>query len=139
MATSSELKLLAIERLEEAELLYEQQYYRGAYYLAGYAVELGLKAVACGRLRVEIFEKTKVPAHIAKSFMIHDLPNLVILSGLSQELESLTQKDQLFAKDWSKVAEWGEQRRYDFACRQKNVKQFIVSVRKVVLWIKQHW
>nr|WP_295923483.1 HEPN domain-containing protein [uncultured Dyadobacter sp.] len=139
MATASELKILAIERLEEAELLFLTKYYRGAYYLAGYAVELGLKAVACQKLNVEIFDKRKVPTHIAKSFMIHDLSNLLILSGLSRQLELKTQQDAAFAKDWSKVVDWSEQRRYDFTCRQSTVKQFIISVKKVMQWIKQHW
>lgn len=139
MATASELKVLSMERLEEAELHYSNKFFRGAYYLAGYAVELGLKAVACQSLGVEIFEKKKVPGHIAKSFMIHDLQDLVILSGLSSELDFLTQNDPVFAKNWSKVVDWSEQRRYDTGCRQHLVRQFISSVKKVMLWISQHW
>lgn len=128
-----------MKRLEEAELLYSNKFFQGAYYLAGYAVELGLKAVACQKLGVEIFEKRKVPGHIAKSFMIHDLPDLIILSGLSRELYFLTQNDPVFAKNWSKVVDWSEQCRYNSGCRPYLAKQFINSVKKVMVWISQHW
>jgi len=47
MKSSEEIKDLAYLRLSEAEILCEAQKYDGAFYLAGYSVELMLKAKIC--------------------------------------------------------------------------------------------
>ena len=56
---SSEKKLAAI-RLEEAKVLYRARQYSGAYYLSGYAIELGLKAYFCKSVRKYSFPEKEV-------------------------------------------------------------------------------
>ncbi len=47
MNTPLEIKEIAWKRLEEAKVLYRNKMYDGAFYLAGYSVELMLKAKIC--------------------------------------------------------------------------------------------
>jgi HEPN domain-containing protein len=58
--TRSELKALAELRLEEAEALFEAGCYNGAVYLAGYVVELALKARICRLLDSQEYPDTGV-------------------------------------------------------------------------------
>ncbi len=133
---------MAEDRFKEAELLYNSKFYGGAYYLSGYAVEFGLKAVICRRLDIEMFDSKSadpVPGDIAKMFQIHKLSHLIILAGLHKQLKNDQQSDVNLKKAWSKVSGWTEQRRYDFGCNPKTAKGFLEAVKIFITWIQQHW
>jgi hypothetical protein len=49
--SKGDLEALSDVRIREAKLLYQAQYYSGAYYLAGYAVELAIKACIAKHIR----------------------------------------------------------------------------------------
>jgi HEPN domain-containing protein len=53
MANRNQLKELALLRRREAEVLFSANLYDGARYLAGYVLELALKARICRLLDVE--------------------------------------------------------------------------------------
>ncbi|MCF0073851.1 hypothetical protein LZD49_25450 [Dyadobacter sp. CY261] len=139
MATASILKALALERLQEAECLIANDHVGGAYYIGGYAIELALKAVVCKKLTVEMFEKEEVPRHIAKSFMIHDLSDLIILAGIANELETKCRADDAFQICWSVVSDWSEQRRYEVACQAEKAKLFVFSIKIIIQWLQKNW
>lgn len=88
----------------DAECLLAEGHIAGAYYLGGYAVELALKVVVCKKLNIEIFDKDVVPGHIAKAFMIHDLSDLIILSGLSDDLQKTRADNDSFSESWSLIS-----------------------------------
>lgn len=136
---AADLQLLAIERLREAECLLASGHFHGAHHLGGYAIELALKAIACRKLNVEIFDKTVVPGHIARAFMIHDLSDLIFLAGLSQDLKILSSSEGEFANNWSLVSDWSEQRRYDLRCDPQTAKNFLESVKIVLSWLQKIW
>ena len=52
MDSPESIKALAWERLEEAEILYQNGKFDGAFYLSGYSVELMLKAKICERFGI---------------------------------------------------------------------------------------
>lgn len=139
MANAANLKALALERLREAECLIEKGHVGGAYYIGGYAIELALKAAICKKLGVEMFEKDEVPRHIAKSFMIHDLSDLVILAGIAIEIENQCRVDNAFHISWSMVSDWSEQRRYELACEVEKAKIFVFSIKIVMKWLQKNW
>jgi hypothetical protein len=139
LASASVLKTLALERLQEAECLIENGHFGGAYYIGGYAIELALKAVVCKKLDIEIFDKETVPRHITKSFMIHDLSDLIILAGMTSELEEKCQIDGSFQISWSLVSDWSEQRRYEVACQAEKAKIFVFSLKLVIEWLQKNW
>lgn len=139
LATASILKTLALERLQEAEYLIGNGHVGGAYYIGGYAIELALKAVVCKKLNIEIFDKEEVPRHISKSFMIHDLSDLVILAGVANDLENACMESYTFQVSWSRVSDWSEQLRYELACQTEKAEVFILSLKIVLKWLQKYW
>lgn len=88
MITGEQLKELAHHRLDEARLLYENEFYQGAYYLGGYAVEFALKALICKRLGFEVFGSRQAGLiDVSKALQIHHLPTLLAFAGLFPILE----------------------------------------------------
>lgn len=55
----SDLQRLAETRLREARTLFEAGHYAGAYYLAGYVVELSLKACIAKQFKAEVIPDWK--------------------------------------------------------------------------------
>lgn len=139
MASAATLKILALERLRDAECLIENGRFGGAYYIGGYAIEMALKAVVCKKLDTEIFDKEEVPRHISKSFMIHDLSDLVILAGMAKEVQKISQEDDVFQESWSRVSDWSEQRRYELACHAEYAEVFVISSKIIMQWLQKYW
>jgi hypothetical protein len=136
--TKQLLELLAIERLKESKLLLDQKCFNGAYYLAGYAVECGLKA--CIAKQINLHE---VPSKIfVNEFYVHDLTKLIKLAGLENDFTNKLKSDPDFAVSWSNVKDWNEAARYkewtEFQARDlynaiQNLKGGMLS------WIQQYW
>ena len=139
MASASTLKTLALERLQDAECLIANGHIGGAYYIGGYAIELALKAIACKKLDIELFDKQEVPRHIAKSYMIHDLADLTILAGIAKDVQEASQNDYIFQVCWSWVSIWSEQRRYELPCQVEKAEVFVLSLKIVIQWLQKHY
>ena len=120
-------------------MLYGNKYYDAAYYLSGYAIEFALKAVICKRLNVEIFDSTQVSKRNASPFQIHELPTLIVFSGLQVELSDKKNLDAGFDAAWSMVSQWSEIRRYEEGCSQKTVREFLIGTNTLLSWIKTYW
>ena len=113
MRTPIEIRQVADIRLEEAYLLYEDTYYEGAYYLAGYCVELYLKAKICETLDIDnLFDATFTEKEIARPFKIHKLDSLLWLCGLKKKFEIEINSNHQFLKEWSRIVNWSEDTRY---------------------------
>lgn len=70
MTNPEEIKKLAFQRLKEAEILYKNEMYDGAFYLAGYSVELILKAKICERLGIpNLFDETNKDVNSIKGLV----------------------------------------------------------------------
>jgi HEPN domain-containing protein len=79
-----DLQLLSDLRLREAQLLHRAGEYSGAYYLAGYAVECGLKACFARSVREHDFpDRDRAPR-----VFTHKLRELVKLARLEAELSA---------------------------------------------------
>jgi len=107
MATRNQLKDLALLRLQEAEYLFEGSFYDGARYLSGYSVELALKARICRLLDVTEYPDTD---DLRRVYASHDLDQLLKLAGLSRKL---TLASPTVFSNWSIIAHWKPERRYD--------------------------
>ena len=133
-----ELQILASLRLAEAKLLLNANLPDGAYYLAGYSVECGLKACIAKRTRLHDFPDKK----IVEASHTHNLKDLVRVANLELiRLEQAT-KDSVFRDYWDLVQQWSEQSRYrrHNNTDAKDLVEAVGSTRHGVLrWIKQHW
>src|SRR5579871_4074947 len=106
----SEFQQLADVRIAEAGVLLANDMWDGAYYLAGYAVECGLKA--CILRLVEqtgiIFEDKK----FAEKCWTHDIEVLVALAGLKAVRDADNATDPVRERNWLAAKDWNESQRY---------------------------
>jgi HEPN domain-containing protein len=136
----TELQRLANERLADAKALLAVKRWSGGYYLAGYAVECGLKA--CILAHVErtgvIFEDRKY----AEQCWTHDLEGLLRLANLQRAFDADAAGDADLEANWEIVKEWDESSRYRRTpkAHAENLYDAIADKKHGVLsWIKGHW
>ncbi|GAB3742318.1 hypothetical protein GCM10028816_51810 [Spirosoma lituiforme] len=142
MVQSDELRDLARERLQEAELMVANNLFQGAYYISGYAAEFAFKALICKRLNVQVFSTTGIEGAsiVSKAVQIHNLPALMLFSGLYTDCKTRCNQDVEFFKAWNKVSQWSEQRRYDpLTCDRQTVITFVRSVKIIMEWTLTHY
>jgi HEPN domain-containing protein len=104
MIAVAELRKVARARLGDAEVLFSARRYDGATYLAGYAVEIALKARTCRSLGWKGFPETAKEFEGLITFKTHKLPLLLRLSGREEVV-----KQRVFVA-WSAVASWDPKR-----------------------------
>lgn len=103
---NSDFQKLASIRLKEAQVLFREQQYASAYYLAGYAVECGLKACIAAQTRAGEFPPKP---DIVRGYYQHDLNGLVKAAGLRRELETQLESTVGFIKN-GKLFKTGQSR-----------------------------
>jgi HEPN domain-containing protein len=136
--SSNDLKVLAKMRLKDAVLLHNNGQASGAYYLAGYAVECGLKAIIAQSFRSGVIPDK----NFINKIYTHNLKELVGLAGLRQELDAETRSSVIFAAHWAIASQWTETSRYDIIdpFQVKDMIQAVSDEKEGVLrWLKTHW
>ena len=143
--TRPEFQQIALLRLDEAETLLIQGKYDGCCYLAGYALELALKAVICNRMDNDSFFDI-LKSETARAFKIHNLAELVILAGLSKEYKELNIKNSILLSNWEYIKndiKWSEQLRYQVGLTEIQAKTMITAINDplngILEWIKKYW
>jgi hypothetical protein len=135
---SANLQQLSRARFREANLLLRNSEYSGAYYLAGYAVECGLKACITRQFRRYEMPDKKL---VADSH-IHDLNKLAGIAGLDGELRREGDADPAFGVNWGIVCDWNEAARYQMWSR-RDAEGIIGAIgdrrHGVAQWIRRHW
>ena len=105
----SSFQELAELRVKEAEVLLNQKFFDGAYYLLGYAVECAFKA--CIAKKTQQFDFP--PDRKTVEAIYQHLPaNLLKVSGLVNEHKLEIEANEAFANNWKVVQNWSEQFRY---------------------------
>lgn len=133
-----DLQAYADAKLDDAVILLNNRRYANAYYLAGYAVELGLKACIARHI---VGETIPDKAFITKIFD-HNLSTLTGLAGLKPELKKQIDRDSEFAANWAIVSEWSPDARYE--AKDVSSTQFLINAiahekSGVLQWIRTHW
>jgi HEPN domain-containing protein len=129
---------LAEERLAEAKVLLTNGHPSGAYYLAGYAVELALKATIAAKFAAnEIPDKGYVNA-----IYTHDLGKLLSLAGLKDELNASMAASPILRQRWTIIENWSEQARYD-VWTQETAQAILEAIgadeKGLLQWLKTRW
>ena len=142
MPTRIELKELAKTRLQEAKILYDRGLYDGSCYLAGYVLEMALKARICKVLDMADYPET---GEISRSFKTHNLLVLLRLAGLQRKLDLAVAANPNLLQSWSLIANWTAEFRYSpvGSSSQVRAKAILSAVddRKdgMFTWVKKHW
>jgi HEPN domain-containing protein len=134
----TDFQQLAEERVRDAEALISHGQWSGAYYLAGYAVECGLKA-CISKLTGEHDFPDKV---IAQKSYTHDIESLVTLAELKVERDTDAAADPVFSGNWSVLKDWDENARYRLMTEVQARELFNAvtdSKTGVLPWIKVRW
>lgn len=115
MENSQEIRDLANRRIEEAKVLVANNYFEGAVYIAGYAIELTLKAKICDLLDIPNlfnFGNNDIKATYIRGYKSHDLEQLILLSGLRNKFQTAKGENVKLFENWSVICEWSEEKRY---------------------------
>jgi hypothetical protein len=101
-----DLQRIARARFRDAEILVRGRRFDGAFYLCGYAVEIGLKARICRTLKWTGFPNSNTTFRDYASFRTHKLDVLLHLSGREETIK------QRHMAAWSTVNMWDPEARY---------------------------
>ena len=142
--TGIELKRLTQLRLKEANVLCDNRLYDGSCYLAGYCIELALKAAICKRMGTPDFFDAVKP-ETARAFKIHNLEELVTLAGLRTQFNQQINTNNQFRDNWSFIKtsiNWSEQLRYQMGKNQIETQTMLLALTDsqngILPWIKKH-
>ncbi len=127
MTTTVDIYQIADTKLDDAQLLFDNGRYENALYLAGYCIELYLKAKICALLdEPNFFADAYSDKEVARAFKIHRLEHLLILAGLNAKMRIEKGSNSTIFKNWSLMSVWSEKLRYDTVGTQ--TKQDVQSV-----------
>lgn len=142
MPKRDELKLLAKTRLREVKALFDCGLYDGSYYLAGYVVELSLKARIC-----KVLDRDEYPdsGELSRSFKTHRLDHLLQLAGLERKFDHAKIANPNLLTSWSLITEWNEEFRYKpvGSSLKERAQNTITALEDkndgIFAWIKKYW
>ncbi|GGM93370.1 hypothetical protein GCM10010967_28100 [Dyadobacter beijingensis] len=113
------IRMIARLRLKEANILFKEHMFDGAFYLAGYSAELSLKAKISERFGIpNLFDDTEANTmpgirDIRSAVKTHNLVNLLVFSGLKSRYEEdkalyphLAKANSLLFEKWSEKARY---------------------------------
>jgi HEPN domain-containing protein len=106
MISRQDLRKIARARLADAQVLFSQRRYDGAYSLCGYAMELTLKARICRSLKWAGYPESRREFQGYESFRTHDFDVLLRLSGREAVIRPA------YLAEWSVVIQWVPEIRY---------------------------
>jgi HEPN domain-containing protein len=136
-----EWQKLAERWLVDAKRLLDEHRWSASYYLAGYAVECGLKACILKRLVAEsevIFESRR----FSENCWTHDLAELVKLAGLEPARVVDVAANVVLKENWVTALTWSEKARYKTVSHHLAKKLYAAVANKpngVMQWIKGRW
>jgi hypothetical protein len=141
--TRADWQQIAEERLLAAQALLAAHLWASAYYMAGYAVESGLKS--CILVRI-----TAVPQvlfqeggnRFSADCWTHDIEKLVNLAGLETVLDADTKANGLLKNNWGIVGKWNEKSRYQMKAQAEAEGLYNAiadNANGVMQWLKARW
>jgi hypothetical protein len=138
MLTKTDLETLAQVRLDDSLFLLQAGRSSSAYYLAGYSVELALKACISKLIQTNVIpEKAFISA-----IYTHRLDNLLSTAGLLPAFNTDAKTDVEFAAYWAIASKWTEESRYEFWDRM-SAATLLQAIHEpnhgVFQWVKRHW
>lgn len=136
----TKLQALAQAKLDDAVLLLKHNRCGNAYYLSGYALELGFKAAACKLFLAECLPDRNLVQSLYQQG--HDLKTLTGLAGISKAFEDARAADPLLQVNWSTTSQWSVASRYEMIDEFKAVEMVNAvadAEHGVLRWLKNHW
>jgi hypothetical protein len=137
--TRLDFQQLAEVRIAEAKVLLDAGLCDGAYYLAGYALEVSLKACVIKKLMAtDAFPDKK----FSEKCYTHLIGELVELAGLKPAWDAATNSNPAFSIFWGIAKAWSEQKRYHrmSETEARTMYEAVTDVNHGVMqWIRTQW
>ena len=133
-----DLVALAEAKLLDAALLLGHERFGNAYYLAGYAVEIGLKAAISRQFAADTLPDPK----FVRTLYTHSVKELVSAAGLVPALKARQDESPTFSSHWTVVLAWTEEARYrsvDATTARMMVEAVSSDPEGVLPWLRMHW
>lgn len=124
--TPEQLKELSRERLADAKALYASGRFDGAFYICGYAVELGLKYKICKTLDWDEYPVSGRGNERHKSFKTHKFEDLLHYSGAEKQKND-------FIEEWSMVIKWDTEIRYSSVKQTPQDVKLMIEATETIL------
>lgn len=136
----ADLQQLAEDRILDAQALLASSRWSGAYYLAGYAVECGLKSCVLAYIIQSgvIFADKK----FAERCWTHDVDELVKLAELEPVRRLEIAASPQFGENWLVATAWTETSRYQQKSQleaEDLVNAVSHNTQGVLQWIRKYW
>lgn len=135
----TDLQQLATVRIVEAKALLAAGLPAGAYYLAGYAVECGIKSCIAKRVQQHDFPDRNT---VEQSYK-HDLEKLIKTANLTSEFDVAKSQNAALDDCWKVVKDWNESKRYETAIDTASASALISAIADpqngVLTWLMQRW
>lgn len=135
----AEFQTLADVRLAEARALLDAQLWDGAYYLAGYAIELALKSCV---IRQAMIRDAFPDKKYSENCYTHNLEKLVEIAGLGTALQAAMVSNHRLSTNWGLVEGWSEVKRYHRVDRFESEELYRAvneNPAGVLPWIRSQW
>jgi HEPN domain-containing protein len=139
IVTQAEFRELAEQRLVEAKALLDLGNWDGAYYLAGYAVELGLKAC---NIKALLATDAFPDKEFSRNCYTHAIEKLVGLAKLEGERKTAADAAPDLEANWIQARDWSEEKRYhriDQTEAQALYDAIADAKHGVLPWIRTQW
>jgi len=134
----TELQQFAEERVRDAEALLKAGQWSGAYYLAGYAIECGLKACIAKTINQHDFPDKE----LAQRSYTHKIEDLVKVAELVLQRDTDVAANPTLGANWLVVKDWDEKARYR-RWTEPDARKLVTAVADttngVLQWIKGRW
>lgn len=133
-----DLQRIAERKIETANALAKSGYWSDAYYLAGYSIEMALKAV----ISKQISADTLPDRNFINKVYTHDFKTLLGLAGLKSDFDDAIRKDSMLGANWAICSEWSPEARYQ---EKSNAEAHYLlaaiahAKHGVLPWIKNYW
>jgi len=138
VTTKKDLETLADMRLGDASILFSTGRYSAAYYLAGYSVELGIKACIAS-----LFQANTIPdKDLINKIYQHNLNALLRLTSMEQEFQHDRKADSFLDANWGVASQWTEASRYavwDQFAAASMLQAVGDQDHGVLQWLKKRW
>ncbi|MCE5316314.1 MAG: hypothetical protein LLG04_02995 [Parachlamydia sp.] len=127
MLSLEELQNLCMDKLKDAQILYKEGRFGGAYYVCGYVIELRLKKQISLTIGWEGYPGNRKEFENLSSFKKHDLDLLLHLSGVEKQVK----RD--LNMQWYTVSRWKPEIRYSWRCQtEQTAKKMLIASEEIL-------
>jgi HEPN domain-containing protein len=140
--TRADFQQLADIRLQEAKILLDAGMWDGSYYLAGYAVEVALKACIIKMVMATSASFLFQDRKFVEKCWTHDIEKLLELAGLKPAWTAATTGNPILWSNWAIANVWEEEKRYHriTEAEARGLYDAVSDAMHGVLpWIKTQW